>query len=486
MLVTYLYICFQILDTGVEEQVDDISEVQAEDEQNETMEGPASVEEVTAPSTSTANTELTETIRDAEDKSSEGLRTDEVKVVTESPGCTAPTEVDLTQGGEDQEEEDEGEKSKDKSTEVDADSCEMTGNDREEELRNAVMFISSPGPEDSSLTPLRPTAYDRSCMQEDSKVEEPCKDDAESRETEEKEKEVSSPPGIVILEEREHNLRNSMSTQTRSNSVSGIMDDSDGSNCGVPETTHSSLSMSSAQEICNKQHGQSNSMSSNEDKQSASQHPSCEVVEVPSGNTTPRLDNSVETIQPATPINPGSVKHTPPTPSQTEIPSMGVYTPDSTTNSVHSLHGYGQCDLDVSQLGLESPTSISSNDMASQNSVEPPRPPSVLPPQTSSTHTSQTQCQQTYSDCAQQGIQSLHQHHHNQSIPSSTAQQHVHMSISHQQTSHSVQQPQPQPQQQQQQKKQQQHHQQQQRLGGSGAGFPPLPNAGRTDWVQRP
>ena len=54
---------------------------------------------------------------------------------------------------------------------------------------------------------------------------------------------------------------------------------------------------------------------------------------------------------------------------------MGVYTPDSTTNSVHSLH-YGQCDLDVSQLGLESPASIAS-DLASQNSVE--RPPSALP-----------------------------------------------------------------------------------------------------------
>lgn len=80
-----------------------------------------------------------------------------------------------------------------------------------------------------------------------------------------------------------------------------------------------------------------------------------------SGKTTPHLDN------------PNSVKRTPP--SQTDLPSMGVYTPDSTTNSVHSLH-YGQCDLDVSQLGLESPTSIAS-DLASQNSVE--RPPSALP-----------------------------------------------------------------------------------------------------------
>ncbi|XP_043513188.1 histone acetyltransferase KAT6B isoform X3 [Frieseomelitta varia] len=85
-----------------------------------------------------------------------------------------------------------------------------------------------------------------------------------------------------------------------------------------------------------------------------------------SGKTTPHLDN------------PGSVKRTPP--SQPDLPSMGVYTPDSTTNSVHSLH-YGQCDLDVSQLGLESPTSIAS-DLASQNSVE--RPPSALPSMPSS------------------------------------------------------------------------------------------------------
>jgi len=80
-----------------------------------------------------------------------------------------------------------------------------------------------------------------------------------------------------------------------------------------------------------------------------------------SGKTTPHLEN------------PGSVKRTPP--SQPDLPSMGVYTPDSTTNSVHSLH-YSQCDLDVSQLGLESPTSIAS-DLASQNSIE--RPPSALP-----------------------------------------------------------------------------------------------------------
>jgi hypothetical protein len=67
------------------------------------------------------------------------------------------------------------------------------------------------------------------------------------------------------------------------------------------------------------------------------------------------------------------------TPPSSDIASMGVYTPDSTTNSVHSIH-YAQCDLDVNQLDLESPASIAS-DMASQNSVESIRPPSVLPQQ---------------------------------------------------------------------------------------------------------
>lgn len=68
----------------------------------------------------------------------------------------------------------------------------------------------------------------------------------------------------------------------------------------------------------------------------------------------------------------GDAKRTPPTPGP-DIPSMGVYTPDSTTNSVHSLHGYGPCDLDVSQLGLESPTSIGSADMTERATFECPQ-----------------------------------------------------------------------------------------------------------------
>lgn len=49
------------------------------------------------------------------------------------------------------------------------------------------------------------------------------------------------------------------------------------------------------------------------------------------------------------------------------LQSMGVYTPDSTSNSVHSVQ-YPACELEISQLGLESPTSISS-DLASPCSM---------------------------------------------------------------------------------------------------------------------
>ncbi len=59
--------------------------------------------------------------------------------------------------------------------------------------------------------------------------------------------------------------------------------------------------------------------------------------------------------------------------------SMGVYTPDSVTNSVHSVHGYGPYDMDASHLNIESPNSISSNDMNS-SAGEPTRPPSTTLP----------------------------------------------------------------------------------------------------------
>lgn len=95
------------------------------------------------------------------------------------------------------------------------------------------------------------------------------------------------------------------------------------------------------------------------------------------------------------PQSTGSSSSTAATPDMTSSgQSMGVYTPDSTTNSVHSLHHYNQCDLDVAQLGLESPASISS-DITSQNSVESvQRPPSV-----------QISHQQQFSDCSMQQTQ---------------------------------------------------------------------------------
>ncbi|CAG0885895.1 unnamed protein product [Darwinula stevensoni] len=83
------------------------------------------------------------------------------------------------------------------------------------------------------------------------------------------------------------------------------------------------------------------------------------------------------------PVNSNKTMSTSPT-QYHEVSSMGVYTPDSTTNSVHSVHGYTGThhELDVAQLGLESPRSISSNELAQQHSVEPATP-------------------SNYSDCAQ-------------------------------------------------------------------------------------
>ncbi|CAH1978254.1 unnamed protein product [Acanthoscelides obtectus] len=135
-------------------------------------------------------------------------------------------------------------------------------------------------------------------------------------------------------------------------------------------------------------------------------------------------------------IHQSSIKHTPPTPSAPDIPSMGVYTPDSTTNSVHSLH-YGQCELDVAQLGLESPASISS-DMASQNSVEPTRPPSTV------------QQQQQQYECSMQQIHQQQQQQQNMQTVSAPVSS-------------------PQMAQQQQQMGQQQQQQQQQQMSGSNS-----------------
>lgn len=112
-------------------------------------------------------------------------------------------------------------------------------------------------------------------------------------------------------------------------------------------------------------------------------------------------------------------QHASPSSANDNMQSMGVYTPDSTTNSVHSLHQYGPCDLDVNQLELESPASIAS-DMASQNSVESIRPPSVLPQQ-----------MQQYPDCSMQQNQ-LPTHMNITHAPSSSPQ---HPIVNNQQSS---------------------------------------------------
>ncbi|GIZ02057.1 hypothetical protein CEXT_140101 [Caerostris extrusa] len=54
--------------------------------------------------------------------------------------------------------------------------------------------------------------------------------------------------------------------------------------------------------------------------------------------------------------------------------SMGVYTPDSSTNS-----GYNSVEIDVCQLGLESPTSVCSSEITQQNSVEARSSPQSYP-----------------------------------------------------------------------------------------------------------
>lgn len=124
------------------------------------------------------------------------------------------------------------------------------------------------------------------------------------------------------------------------------------------------------------------------------------------GNTTP---NPTDLKQHASPAG--------------DISSMGVYTPDSTTNSVHSLHHYGQCDLDVAQLGLESPASISS-DIASQNSVENVRPPSVVSHSQLNQFPDCSLQQQQHNQQSQQAQihMAIHQSHANMNVPTASPQ----------------------------------------------------------------
>ncbi|XP_022246086.1 histone acetyltransferase KAT6B-like isoform X2 [Limulus polyphemus] len=114
-------------------------------------------------------------------------------------------------------------------------------------------------------------------------------------------------------------------------------------------------------------------------------------TDVTTSDLPQRMDTVVDashTSQPSssTPSTPSGIirKHNS-TPTPHDLANMGVYTPDSSTNSVISNGGFNSVEIDVTQLGLESPTSISSSEMA-QNSVEPPQP---------------TPTPQPYPDCAQ-------------------------------------------------------------------------------------
>ncbi|KAG8188009.1 hypothetical protein JTE90_009885 [Oedothorax gibbosus] len=98
------------------------------------------------------------------------------------------------------------------------------------------------------------------------------------------------------------------------------------------------------------------------------------ILELPQVNQP--MSQSSQMSSPSTPVGTIVSKHTP-TPQ--EMSSMGVYTPDSSTNS-----GYNSVEIDVCQLGLESPASVCSSEIAQQNSVEARSSPS-----------------QSYSDCAQ-------------------------------------------------------------------------------------
>ncbi|GIY67063.1 histone acetyltransferase [Caerostris darwini] len=61
--------------------------------------------------------------------------------------------------------------------------------------------------------------------------------------------------------------------------------------------------------------------------------------------------------------------------STPDMSHLGVYTPDSSTNS-----GFNSADMDVNHLNLESPSSLNSNEMPQPNSVEP-SPQTSTPPQ---------------------------------------------------------------------------------------------------------
>ncbi|KAF8770952.1 Histone acetyltransferase KAT6B like protein [Argiope bruennichi] len=91
---------------------------------------------------------------------------------------------------------------------------------------------------------------------------------------------------------------------------------------------------------------------------------------------SPRDDHGTENNQcytrPPSVSTPVLLRKNTPTP---DMSHLGVYTPDSSTNS-----GFNSNDMDVNHLNLESPSSLNSNEMPQPNSVEP-SPPTSTPPQ---------------------------------------------------------------------------------------------------------
>lgn len=83
--------------------------------------------------------------------------------------------------------------------------------------------------------------------------------------------------------------------------------------------------------------------------------------------TSPQMDQEVEgncyTHSTSSLPTPNLLRKNTPTP---DMAHLGVYTPDSSTNS-----GYNSVDVDVNHLNLESPSSINSNELPQQNSIEP-------------------------------------------------------------------------------------------------------------------
>lgn len=92
---------------------------------------------------------------------------------------------------------------------------------------------------------------------------------------------------------------------------------------------------------------------------------------------SPREDHGTENNQcytrPPPVSTPVLLRKNTPTP---DMSHLGVYTPDSSTNS-----GFNSTDMDVNHLNLESPSSLNSNEMPQPNSVEP-SPQTSTPPET--------------------------------------------------------------------------------------------------------